>query len=288
MRLLNIKTLELEFFFSYIPPYAILSHTWGEDEVTLQDLGRSDLDQKRGWKKIVKFCQTVAKLFPEPLEYVWVDTCCIDKTSSAELSESINSMFRWYQMSQVCYALLEDVSYTGQGSVGSDFESSRWFTRGWTLQELIAPHTVEFFDQQWTYIGDKLQLARRVSRRTGIDEGTLLSGDCTSSSVAQKMSWAAERQTTRQEDMAYCLLGLFDISMTMLYGEGEKAFIRLQEEILKEYDDNSIFAWNSTAVPESITTVGVLATHPSFFKTSADIEPHPSQGYDRCVQGCAE
>ncbi|KAH6889426.1 heterokaryon incompatibility protein-domain-containing protein, partial [Thelonectria olida] len=243
MRLLNIRTLKLESFFADIPPYAILSHVWGSDEVTLQDLGRSDLDQKPGWVKIVKFCQTVTQFFPEPLEYVWVDTCCIDKTSSAELSESINSMFRWYQMSQVCYAYLEDVSHDGPGPVGSDFEKSRWFTRGWTLQELIAPHTVDFFDGQWRHIGDKMQLAHRVSQRAGIDQGTLLTGDCSTSSVAQKMSWASERETTRPEDMAYCLLGIFDISMTMLYGEGEKAFVRLQEEILQEYDDNTIFAW---------------------------------------------
>lgn len=281
MRLLNMRTLQLESFLTDIPPYAILSHTWGAHEVTLQDLNnlsRAQLDDNPGWAKIVDFCAAVASRFPEPLEYVWVDTCCIDKTSSAELSESINSMYRWYQAAQVCYAYLEDVSHDGKGEVGPGFEESRWFTRGWTLQELIAPHAVDFFDGQWRHVGDKMQLAGRISSRTGIDEGSLLSGDCSIVSVAQKMSWAAERETTRPEDMAYCLLGIFDISMTMLYGEGEKAFVRLQEEILQEYDDNTIFAWDASDVPDNTSTIGVLATHPRFFKGSSDIQPHPSQG----------
>ncbi|KAK7428449.1 hypothetical protein QQZ08_005068 [Neonectria magnoliae] len=163
-------------------------------------------------------------------------------------------------------------------AVSNDFDASRWFTRGWTLQELLAPRTVEFFDGDWNHLGNKGDLASGLLLRTGIDEKALLDGDFSLASVAQRMSWASERQTTRPEDMAYCLLGIFDISMTMLYGEGEKAFIRLQEEILKEYDDHSIFSWDSSAVPESAHTIGILATHPSFFKDAGKIEPHPSGG----------
>ncbi|KAF7540543.1 hypothetical protein G7Z17_g12166 [Cylindrodendrum hubeiense] len=281
MRLLNIHTLKLEDFLGDVPPYAILSHTWGDGEVTLQDMDRHDLIQKPGWTKIVGFCQAVIEFFPEPLEYAWVDTCCIDKTSSAELSEAINAMFRWYEQAQCCFAYLEDVSHGGEDDpnpIRDDFEASRWFTRGWTLQELLAPQSVEFFDRKWTYLGNKKELAPRISNRTGIDEETLLGGELSSASVAQKMSWAASRQTTRLEDIAYCLLGIFGINMTMLYGEGENAFIRLQEEILKEYDDQSIFAWDSSAVPESVSTIGILATHPRLFKDCAAIQSHPSQG----------
>ncbi|EEU42739.1 uncharacterized protein NECHADRAFT_28110, partial [Fusarium vanettenii 77-13-4] len=239
MRLINIETLKLETFLGEVPPYAILSHTWGEGEVTLQDLDSDDLEEKPGWKKIVGFCQTVTEHLSDPPRYAWVDTCCIDKTSSAELSESINAMFRWYKESDCCFAYLQDVESENLERL----EQSRWFTRGWTLQELLAPVTVDFFDQDWDFIGTKVGLGERISQRTNIDIETLRTGDLSEASVSQRMSWASNRQTTRLEDIAYCLLGIFDISMTMLYGEGEKAFIRLQEEILKEYDDHTIFAW---------------------------------------------
>ncbi|KAH7015748.1 hypothetical protein EDB80DRAFT_748581 [Ilyonectria destructans] len=226
MRLLNIHTLKLEDFLRDVPPYAILSHTRGT--------GKSRF---RIWTSIiVGFCQAVIKFFAEPLEYFWVDTCCIDKTSSAVLSEATNC----------CFAYLEDVSHDGPDHVpeGDKFEASRWFTRGWALQELLAPQEVNFFDRNWSCLGSKNDLAPRLSKRTGIDDRVLFNEELSSASVVQKMSWAAERQTTRPEDIAYCLLGIFDISMSMRYGEGEKAFMRLQEEI-KEYDDHSIFAWDS-------------------------------------------
>lgn len=278
MRLINIKTQQLESFLGDPPPYAILSHTWGPGEITLQDLGRADLAQLPGWIKILGFLDTVKKRLPDLIEYAWVDTCCIDKTSSAELSEAINAMFLWYKHSEVCYAYLEDMKHDAKNPLGEDFEICRWFDRGWTLQELLAPRHVEFFDNDWCYLGNKLDLAARLSKRTNIDEKTLLTGDFTTASVARRMSWAAGRQTTRSEDLAYCMLGIFDINMPMIYGEGEKAFVRLQEEILKEYDDQSIFAWDSSSVTHSVSTIGVLAAHPSQFKESCDIEPHPSSG----------
>ena len=278
MRLLNIKTQKLEYFLGDPPPYAILSHTWGQGEVTLQDLELDGLDQKPGWIKIVGFLKALTRKFGDTIEYAWVDTCCIDKTSSAELSEAINAMFLWYKLAECCFAFLEDVNHDGSGPLGQDFEGCRWFDRGWTLQELLAPRHMEFFDRNWCYIGNKHNLADRISRRTSIDVKSLLTGSFTTASVAKRMSWAAGRETTRPEDLAYCLLGIFDINMPMLYGEGEKAFIRLQEEIIKEYDDQSIFAWDSSDIPKSIATVGVFATHPSQFKNSSEIEPHPSSG----------
>ena len=146
-------------------------------------------------------------------------------------------MYSWYKASQVCYAYLADVhrGYT----LSDDLRKSQWFTRGWTLQELLAPRSVVFFDNNWIDIGSKQSLEEIISEITGIDDFVNFRTAC----VAQKMSWAAKRKTTRIEDEAYCLLGLFDVNMPPLYGEGKKAFMRLQLEILKTSDDESIFVW---------------------------------------------
>ncbi|KAH7303352.1 heterokaryon incompatibility protein-domain-containing protein [Stachybotrys elegans] len=243
MRLLNIRSLRAEEFIGTPPPYAILSHTWGADEVTLHDLDHLGLDDKPGWKKIIGFARAIRQS-NQPVDYFWVDTCCIDKSSSAELSEAINSMFHWYRESVCCFAYLADVEWRAHSSspLGADFESSKWFTRGWTLQELLAPRDLEFFDKDWRGIGNRHDLMERISTRTNIDTDTLRLGQWPNASVAMRMSWAAGRQTTRPEDMAYCLLGIFDVNMPLLYGEGDRAFTRLQEEILKESEDQSIFA----------------------------------------------
>lgn len=191
--------------------------------------------------------------------------CCIDKTSTAELSEAINSMYRWYQKAQVCYVYLADVDFFDpvieqwkdhgwaskhiMAPKKSSFVNSRWFTRGWTLQELLAPFDVRFYSRTFTPLGSKHELCLLLSYITGISKPALeprlpLSGtNPLGFSVATRMSWAAKRQTTRVEDIAYCLLGLFDINMPLIYGEGEKAFRRLQEEIMKSSDDQSLFAW---------------------------------------------
>lgn len=173
-----------------------------------------------------------------------INRCCIDKTSSAELSEAINSMFRWYQNAQACYAYLADVSSdSGPSQEPSEFSKSRWFTRGWTLQELIAPSNVVFYSRDWHILGTKDQLADLLERITRIDCETLRGQDLQFVSVSKKMSWAAHRKTSRVEDIAYSLLGIFDVNMPLLYGEGKKAFLRLQEEILKVSNDQTLFAW---------------------------------------------
>ncbi|KAK2047964.1 ankyrin [Colletotrichum somersetense] len=207
--------------------------------------------------------------------YVWADTCCIDKTSSAELSESINSMYRWYQKAAVCYAYLSDVEPVENEDPFSDnssFQRSRWFTRGWTLQELIAPKTVEFYARDWSYIGKKNSdsentlFCELIANITGIHlqvlAGTTAVADI---SVANKMRWAARRQTTRPEDIAYCMMGLFNVNMPLLYGEGDRSFIRLQEEILKETDDQSLFLWGLSSDDNSDDLFGLLATSPKSF-----------------------
>lgn len=219
------------------------------------------------------------ELLGEPVSHVWVDTCCIDKTSSAELSEAINSMFRWYREAVCCFALLEDVEASAEadGGVGEEFEASRWFTRGWTLQELLAPRVVHFFDRQWDWIGSKESLVQRISRRTNIAGEIVLSGEWPFATVAQRFSWMAGRVTTRPEDLAYCLLGIFDVSMPMLYGEGERAFVRLQEEIIKDSDDQSVFAWDASGAAEGVQGVGALARHPGQFRDSAGVECLPDR-----------
>ncbi|KAJ2978056.1 hypothetical protein NUW58_g7615 [Xylaria curta] len=262
MRLLNTQTLDIrEFRHDEIPQYAILSHTWDEEEVSLQDMTGTCQVEKRGYQK-VKDCCSVAKT--HGFEYVWIDTCCIDKTSSAELSEAINSMYRWYEGSEICYAYLADVA--PGVTVDDAFRKSRWFTRGWTLQELVAPPIVIFVNNSWEEIGDRSGLQPLISDITGIPGEFLFGEDLALASVAQRMSWAAKRETTRIEDLAYCLMGMFGIYMPMLYGEGQKAFIRLQEEILRVTNDHSLFSWRSLE-----DHGGILATSPAAFESSGNI-----------------
>ena len=268
MRLLNTLTRELhEFFDEETPPYAILSHTWGKDEVSLRDLERGETN-KAGYSKIKNCCELAAS---EAWEFVWIDTCCIDKSSSAELSEAINSMFRWYRRAQVCYAYLSDVDIDGKPHLSSSsIHGSRWFTRGWTLQELLAPATVVFYDKNWTEIGTKRSLQKEISSETGISDTYLFRPNV--ACIAAKMSWASKRTTARREDIAYCLLGLFDLNMPLLYGEGEKAFFRLQYELLQSGgDDESIFAWEKRESPHLRISSGILAPSPAAFASSGNI-----------------
>lgn len=274
MRLLKTRTPELEFVeFAGDPPlYAILSHTWGEGEVSLQDIQRGDATAKAGYEKIAKTREIAAR---DGLEYVWIDTCCIDKTNSVELSEAINSMYAWYQESEMCYVYLADLHrFWGLPPVTLR-RTNRWFTRGWTLQELIAPSAMLFLFSDWTSLGTKSSLQNQLSEITGIPDNILLGlSPVQSCSVAQRMSWASGRTTTRLEDTAYCLMGIFGISMPMLYGEGDKAFRRLQEEIMKTSDDHSLFAWSGWS-PRNAAN-GLLAASPASFRGCGNILRPPS------------
>lgn len=281
MRLLHTANIKLvDFTGSAIPPYAILSHTWGDHELTYADMLSEKAGEMPGYAKIANACFIAAKC---SLSYIWIDTCCIDKTSSAELSESINSMYQWYRESVVCIAYMGDVPSRSQRTGFSsavdtaEFAKSRWFTRGWTLQELIAPAILIFFDEKWGIIGTKSTETRRLSDITGIPSPILLGGDLGKASVAQRMSWASKRKATRIEDMAYCLMGLFGIHMPLLYGEGDRAFGRLQEEIMKVSDDYSLFAWRSIPTGPSILSSddgsGLLAPSPAEFLRSGNIVP---------------
>ena len=180
--------------------------------------------------------------------YIWIDSCCIDKTSSAELSEAINSMYRWYGKAAICYAFLADVPRNDRPQdAKSKFRRSRWFTRGWTLQELIAPRNLLFMSQEWDVMGSKQDLSVLLEEISGIDVEVLKQQKRLDEvSVARRMSWASRRETTRVEDQAYSLFGIFDVNMPTLYGEGSRAFMRLQQEILQQIPDQSLFAWGGT------------------------------------------
>ena len=298
MRLLNSKTLEFEEFASNeIPPYAILSHTWGREEVPFADFGKIEAQGKEGYQKVKYMCRQASQ---DNLQYAWIDTCCIDKSSSSELSEAINSMYAWYADAEVCYAYLPDVA--GQPNThdaGTDFARSRWFTRGWTLQELLAPKKVVFYTAGWNRIGERSEqikvgerlasIASLLSTITGIDEDILTGArSLHTTSVAKRMSWAATRTTTRIEDVAYCLLGIFSVNMPLLYGEGARAFIRLQEEIIKISDDETLFAWTNPQAPPELEH-GLLATAPASFADSGSFipfaDPRPSIPYAMTNQG---
>lgn len=264
MRLINAQTLTLEEHTDPIPPYAILSHTWGQQELTFQRFqalsGQEREAVKSGPSKIGQVCRLTRQ---HGHGYVWVDTCCIDKSSSADLNEAVNSMYRYYQEAQVCYVYLADATRKGRGSL----RHCRWFRRGWTLQELIAPQRVAFYDQAWEYCGDKTDkdLLRLISSITSIDESVLENLESvTSFPVSKRMSWAADRSCLRQEDMAYSLMGIFDINMPVLYGEGPHAFHRLQQHISQRNLDLSLLAWTSNNGEE--THRGLLAHSPSEFR----------------------
>lgn len=281
MRLLDANTLEVvEFMDHNVPKYVILSHTWIEgQEVTLQDMQNNKGTERSGYTKIKQAC---ALALENGYGYAWVDTCCIDKTSSAELSEAINSMMSWYQRSEICYTYLADVPPgTNIHEPESSFAKSRWFERGWTLQELIAPSKLVFLYDDWSVMSERNDIVDLITQITGIDQTYLsappTSTDCRlqsrlhAASIAEKMSWASKRKTTRIEDTAYCLLGIFGINMPLLYGEGTNAFLRLQEEIMKRSDDQTLLAWYP---PEDAPDeLGVLATSPAAFANCRDFIP---------------
>lgn len=279
MRFLNTHSLQFE----QIPDselhleenqYAILSHRWGadEDEVSFEDVRSStDFSKKRGFHKLKGFCKAAASA---NCRYGWVDTCCINKANSSELSEAINSMYHWYQGSKICITYLEDVPR-------KQMMDSNWFDRGWTLQELIGPKAVAFFDHDWNIIGTKNELIADLSRKTRIPEEILSHvAKPSTCSVAQRMSWAAHRMTTRVEDRAYSLMGLFDIYMPMIYGEREKAFLRLQQHIIQKCKDESIFAWDMDFLGDTRTYSGLFAPSPLAYANCNDIiQTQGSRGF---------
>ncbi len=308
MWLLDTHTLKLHYFAcpeAVEEGYVILSHVWDESEeleMSFQDIQRihercavscqdpRDLVNT----KIRKYCELAER---HGYKWAWIDTCCIDKTSSAELMETINAMYQYYALSLVCYVYLSACLLdTGPDEIRSEMRSSTdpeyeplvmatWQKRGWTLQELIAPRVVHFLSTYWTFLGSKNDLADYLEAGLGIPASVLRHEQTPNEfSVAQRMSWAADRETTRPEDEAYSLLGLFGITMPTLYGEGRKAFQRLQDEILKQTGDNTLFAWGDSGLLESLrdypghAQTGLLARAPSDFKSSRNLHVIPPLG----------
>jgi hypothetical protein len=283
MRLLNTTTLQLyEFFGSNIPSYYILSHLWEDGEITYQDLRDRTNLRAYGWSKVRNAClfATARKAQGRDfrgtsVNHIWIDTCCIDKTSSAELTEAINSMFTRYQHAVECFVYLKDVPSGANLTTEADvIVQSEWWTRGWTLQELLAPEELVFISNNWQdTLGSRSVLSDIILDATGISKDDFQALRRGRVSIARRMSWASRRSCTREEDEAYCLMGLFGVNMPLLYGEGRKAFQRLQAEILKESDDESIFAWWTDNFyfhePES----NLLATSPKAFWHSANVKP---------------
>lgn len=327
----------LKFDWYLEPPedYAVLSHRWREpEELLFKDIGgflNGDLADSSGAMKVRSFVATALRLH---LRFFWVDTCCINKDSSAELQEAFNSMWSWFENANFCFAYLDDVRSSsqpeddGDGSVADDSSNdlgnsmpseircyldekkdmckplrrreddtkeylfqredgrpSEWFERIWTLQELIAPRQVFFYDRNWQFIGSRWNLAATLAKVTGIAERVLSCAvDLEHYSIAQRMSWAAGRKATRKEDVAYSLLGIFSVNMTPLYGEGQRAFKRLQEEIIKHSADQSIFTWepdDDKKHPEYYSDI--LSPSPDFFAKSGDIVPwgfSPSKSHE--------
>ncbi|KIO06376.1 hypothetical protein M404DRAFT_999034 [Pisolithus tinctorius Marx 270] len=257
--------------------YCILSHRWGnevcyQEMVELANMGnRREIRRRDGYHKILRTCEQTKN---DGFKWLWVDTCCIDKQSSSELSETINSMYHWYKNSGRCYTYLHDTTFFPTKRDDEKFKGfngwPEWFSRGWTLQELIAPKDLQFFNKDWKCIGDKQTLASELEEITRVPSSVLRDGlSSYRPSVAQVMSWAADRRTTRLEDRAYSLMGLLDVNMPMLYGEGKKAFQRLQLEVIRTSNDQTIFAWD----PEGKTrrTSSVLADDLGLFKDCHDV-----------------
>jgi hypothetical protein len=223
-----------------------------------------------GFQKVRRCCEQAIQ---DGFEWAWVDTCCIDKRSSAELTEAINSMWKYYWQAAICYAYLSDVPESAsmdKDSILERFKRSRWFTRGWTLQELLAPAVVEFYDSSWTILGTKSSLLDIIAIVTRIDELSLRTRTkIKKASVAQKFSWAANRETSREEDMAYCLLGLLNVHMPLLYGEGKRAFQRLQLELMTQSNEHTLFAWEAPGA--DMLSVGVLCSGPLGFLNSGGV-----------------
>ncbi|KAI8937306.1 hypothetical protein NX059_006513 [Plenodomus lindquistii] len=277
MRLLNSTTLELKEFIGKVPPYAILSHCWEEEEVLFADMSSLETARlKKGFSKVQSACEKAPN---DGHKYIWIDSCAIDKSSSAELSEAINSMFAWYRDAEVCYIYLADV----RGA--EDMRKSKWFTRAWTLQELIAPccrvggfSKLRFLSGNWLLLNGGATSVQFVSYYTGIPREHLHGRSLEAASISMRMSWAAGRVATRAEDIAYALLGVFNVNMPLLYGEGKvKAFHRLQEEIMKVSEDETLFAWSCADL--RFRNSGALAADPTSFIMTKYMVPFRTEAH---------
>ncbi|KAM3420458.1 hypothetical protein BST61_g3728 [Cercospora zeina] len=274
MRLIHTTFIAFcEFEGAQIPDYAVISHRWASDEISCQIFQDTAVEDRvgSGWAKIIEGCRMARS---RKIRWLWIDTCCIDKRSSAELTESVNAMFKYYQQSRQCFVFLPDVHAVPADSAELEAQLSKsvWFTRGWTLQELLASPIATFYNSNFRLIGLKARdspFCAIISRITGVGLEYLHDPYLVEqASVAERMRWASLRQTTRVEDVAYCLLGLFGVNMPLLYGEETKAFMRLQMEIIRKTEDESIYAWHTS----DRSWKGLLAPSPASFTGTRVVE----------------
>lgn len=247
------------------PPYAILSHTWTKGkEISYNELVAGIGKGKAGYDKI-RFC--VEKAAEDSLQYSWVDTCCIDRSTSDELSTAINSMFRWYQRANKCSVYLSDVQVSDEVvdvqafriTWEDAFRRIKWFRRGWTLQELLAPATVEFFCKKGKRLGSRISLEQEIYEITKIPVEALRGQRLSEFSVDERMRWVEKRETTVKEDKSYCLLGIFGVFMPLIYGEGEaNASLRLREEVQKRQEGRGIKSLRELPGTFSCGVAGIL------------------------------
>jgi hypothetical protein len=325
MHLLRTDSYELVYVSGKPPPYAILSHRWESQEITFKTLDPKALrnldsstvskDFRASAEKIRGSCRVARQ---QGFDHVWIDTVCIDKSSSEELRVALSSMFKWYREAAICHAYLNDVTFFQIGEHYADMfcsnnesrkgQPSEWFERGWTLQELLAPRKLEFYDKSWNWIGTRDQLAPIVGKVAGISadylrdprDGGTGKARFREASIATKMSWMAGRRTTAVEDIAYSMLGIFNVDLTPRYGEGVRAFTRLQAVILLNWGtfDESLFAWecppdgllrcyrNWDTIPTFKENVwGLLAPSPDCFSKSANIVVIPHKVVQRLGDG---
>jgi hypothetical protein len=238
MRLLNIHTLKLvEFSKDKRPAYAIASHRWDEHEATYTDVRDARNTSSSGYQKIKDFAKYV-KAHVVGIEWLWIDTCCINKEHATELSSAINLMFEWYQEADICLAYLRDVDNAGDEV---SLQRSEWFERGWTLQELLAPRTVVFLTRTWEVIGNKgattsvcsstevgKNLEKVIAKITKVPFEVLQEYQRSIRySTSEKLRWMDSRKTTEEEDLTYALFGILNVSLPVIYGEKGKARDRL-------------------------------------------------------------
>lgn len=259
--------------------YVTLSHRWGWDEPLFRDIqGEAVYHGKstHGMAKLQTFCAFAAKY---GYKWAWSDTCCIDKESSAELQEAVGSMFSWYRQSSLTIVHLADVSDDDKLS------NSEWFKRGWTLQELLAPRVILFFTQDWSLYQDPSSsnhkedsfILAELEKVTSITSRHLKDFHPGMDDARSRLQWASTRRTTRPEDIAYSLFGVFDLHLPVLYGESKgNALGRLLSEIISQSGDISVLDWVGTASPFHScfpAHIAVYQTHPLRSPHSDKMEP---------------
>lgn len=305
MRLLNVYSLEFSNFQpQMLPPYAAASHRWNispDFEVSLRDFREGRASSKPGFQKLQSFCNFV-KTQLKDIQWLWMDTCCINQENHHEVSKAVNSMFKWYQSATVCLAYLADVTDNRLDASGSE-----WFRRGWTLQELLAPELVIFLSRDWRVIGHKgtarisetcssvapelgPSLIEDVAKLTHIPEEVLICYEASKKYTSEvKLQWRGERKTTEPEDRAYCMLGIFGVTMSLIYGEGESEALRRMLKKLSRQQDTAISGspmahgtpmsviQGTTASPEPVQSKDMLRPAKTFVEKPVTTQPATTQ-----------